>query len=204
MTLSTQSILFVQYFEGTDDYLVHYDGGTSETYHGWDKVKGTDIGKFIRECEEAGCYRRNTIYLNTGRVEGDKKLQVKQITYSRLFRNVEEKSGKKPSINWVLWCPHECECTINTGVLGYQKTVHVNAIEDAGQAVLDFITYCIKNGGTALVRNVNSTISDGGKKKLSSYSEYYFSMGSKIVYGFKTGGASTITEHDIRAIGVII
>lgn len=201
MPLFKNQILMVQFFPATGDYIVHREGQTVESYSGEGSIQDSSVSQFIRECLTEKLFHENTVHLSTGKVSGGKTLPVKQIIYCKAFdAQTDSKSGATGSnINWVLWVPTSCELTVNRGILGLAKVSRIRDLSDATDDVRAFMQACTDEHHVALSHHYNET-GTGGRMK--SVSEYFFSTG-KIIYGFQNENVSSITEAELKGLGLL-
>ena len=202
MAFSQDTIVLVQHFPGTDDYVVHRDGATVEFYHTQGNIKDERVIRFIKECIAEKMYHEHTVRLASGLVSGAKTLPVKQVIYCRDFE-AEAPEGSKRSvndINWVLWSPTTFELTISRGRLGVARTSQLQWLADASSDVLEFMHNCV-GSGVALARHYSKPFSNGKMTRMQQVSEYFFSAG-KVIFGFQRDDVVEITPEELSGIGL--
>lgn len=204
MPLTANSVVMVQYFPGTEDYIVHREGARVETYNGQANIDDDNVNRFIRECLSERLYHECTVHLATGKVQGAKTLPVKQVIYCKSFdaSRSTKASSTATHINWVLWSPDNYELTVNRGLLGMAKTARIRELSDAPKEILDFMMACTDGQHVALGHHYSEPDRSSGVVKMKNISEYFFSTG-KIIYGFQHDRVGPITEAEMVGMGLL-
>lgn len=83
MSGTLTNIVMVQYFPGTEEYIVYREGVEAELYRGGSAITDQDFYIYAQECMATGCVCENTFHVATGRVAGDKALACKQVIYCK-------------------------------------------------------------------------------------------------------------------------
>ncbi len=204
MPIMGNTVIMVQHFPATDDYIVHMEGDKVDVYHGMSSIQDSKVNQFVRECLENKLYHEGTVHLATGKVAGAKTLPVKQVIYCKSFdatRNIKSASSAS-HINWVLWSPSNYELTVNRGLLGMSKAVRIRELSDAPAEIREFMTGCTDGQHVALCHHFSDHDRSGGTGKMLTVSEYFFSMG-KIIYGFQHEHVYPITYAELVGLGLV-
>lgn len=203
MAAKARTIVMVQHFPATGNYLVHYQGGDTEFYQSLQDIGDGAVNDFIQTCLEDGLYHENTLHLATGKVTGQKTIPVKQIVYCRGFFTQSTKPAKRGrgDINWVLWVPTSNELTVNRGIIGMGRTMRISSLHDAPEDVRDFMSICTNGANVALSHHYSEPDRSSGSVKMRNVSEYFFSTG-KIIYGFQHDRVGPVTEKEIEKMGL--
>ena len=83
MSGTLTNIVLVQYFPGTEEYIVYREGAEAELYRGGAAVTDQDFYLYAQECVATGCVCESTFHIATGRVEGNRSIQCKQYVYCK-------------------------------------------------------------------------------------------------------------------------
>ena len=204
MSLLSDSVIMVQYFPDTGDYIVHREGATVEVYSSDEEIQDARVHRFLRECLADRLFHENTVYLSVNKGSGSKANPTRQILYCKSF-DAEEKGGQNTvavsNINWALWEPNKSELTVNRGTLGVAKKVHLSSLSDAPKEVLEFMEACTDGDHIALAQHYSEPVRKDGELEMVEISEYFFSQ-SKIIYGFQHERVYPITIEEMESLGL--
>lgn len=204
MSLLSDSVIMIQFFPDSGEYIVHREGATVEVYSGDEEIQDARIHRFLRECLADRLYHENTVYLSVNKASGSKSNPTRQILYCKSF-DADAKTGQNTvatsNINWVLWEPNKNELTVNRGTLGVAKKACLPDISMAPAEVKEFMEACTDGEHIALAQHYTDPVRKDGELEMVDVSEYFFSTG-KVIYGFQHERVYPITADEMASLGL--
>lgn len=198
-----KTIVMVQHFPATDNYIVHFQGSETAFFSGEDSINSAAVNNFISECLEEGMYHETTVNMATGKVAGQKTVPLKQTIYCKGFLSEAVRPSKsgKGDINWVMWAPASNELTVNRGILSMSRIMRIASLNDAPEDVTEFMSACTSSSCIALRHNEVTSQRGKGGVSLKTVTEYFFSTG-RVIYGFQNADVEDLTEKDASILGL--
>lgn len=204
MSIFNDSIIMIQYFPDSGEYIVHREGAIVETYESDEEITDVKINRFLRECLSNKNYHECTVHVTANKASGSKGSPGRQVVYCKSFdaEAANKSSVATSNINWVLWEPNKFQLTVNRGTLAVSKKAQIKAITDAPQEIRDFMEACTDGEHYALVHHYSDPVrGENDELKMVSVSEYFFSV-SKVIYGFQHERVAPITKEEMEGLGL--